>query len=120
MKSAPRTLMPRLALAGVAILALTAAAPDEFDIKTQIGPNPVLPEPQQYLFPPMHLTTAVGWKNGEVPTVASGLRVQALATGLEHPRSVYTLPNGDVLVVEFDQPEPRPGHPAQDDRDEVD
>ncbi len=104
MKSAPRTLMPRLALAGVAILALTAAAPDEFDIKTQIGPNPVLPEPQQYLFPPMHLTTAVGWKNGEVPTVASGLRVQALATGLEHPRSVYTLPNGDVLVVELISP----------------
>jgi glucose/arabinose dehydrogenase len=105
MKSVTRTLMPRLALAGVAVLALTAAAPDDFDIKTQIGPNPVLPEPQQYLFPPMHLTSAAGWKNGEMPTVASGLRVQALATGLEHPRSVYTLPNGDVLVVESISPD---------------
>ena len=86
-------------------LTLGAAAPDDFDIKTQIGPNPVLPEPQQYLFPPMHLASAVGWKDGETPTVASGLRIEALATGLEHPRSVYTLPNGDVLVVESTSPE---------------
>ena len=104
MKSAPR-MLPRLALAGAAVLALGAAAPDDFDVKTQIGPNPVLPEPQQYLFPPMHLASVVGWKNGETPTVASGLRIQAMATGLEHPRSVYTLPNGDVLVVESISPD---------------
>ncbi len=90
---------PRLALAGFALLA-GAAGPDQFDIQTQIGPNPVLPEPQQYLVPPMHLAKVIGWKEGETPTVAAGLKVQALASGLEHPRSVYTLPNGDVLVVE--------------------
>ncbi len=90
---------PRLALAGFAVLA-GAAGPDRFDVQSQIGPNPVLPEPQQHLVPQMHLASVVGWKPGEIPTVAPGLRVQALASGLEHPRSVYTLPNGDVLVVE--------------------
>ena len=100
MTSVINRLGPRLALGGIAVLALSGAGPDDFDVRTQIGPNPVLPAPQQYLLPPMHLATVVGWKSGETPTAASGLRVQALATGLEHPRSVYTLPNGDVLVVE--------------------
>ena len=95
----------RMALAATSIFALTAAAPDNFDVRTQIGPNPVLPPIQQYLVPPMKLAPGVGWKQGEMPTVASGLRVQALATGLEHPRSVYTLPNGDILVVESRSPE---------------
>ena len=89
----------RMAFAGAAILALTGAGA-EFDVHTQIGPNPVLPEPQQYLLPPMHLAPGVGWKPNEAPTVPAGLHIAALATGLEHPRSVYTLPNGDVLVVE--------------------
>jgi glucose/arabinose dehydrogenase len=97
-------LSARLTLAGAGIIALTGAGPDNFDVRTQIGPNPVLPEPQQFLLPPMHLASVVGWKSGETPEVASGLRVQALATGLEHPRSVYTLPNGDVLVVESKSP----------------
>ena len=97
-------LAPRLALAGAAILALAGAGPDDFDVRTQIGPNPVLPDPQQYLLPPMHLAKVVGWKAGETPKVTSDLRIQALATGLEHPRSVYTLPNGDVLVVETRSP----------------
>ena len=95
---------PRLALAGAALLMLAAAAPDNFDIKTQIGPNPVLPPLQQYLLPPMKLAPVVGWKPGETPTVPAGLRIQAFATGLEHPRSIYTLPNGDVLVVESRSP----------------
>ena len=79
-------LSARLTLAGAGIIALTGAGPDNFDVRTQIGPNPVLPEPQQFLLPPMHLASVAGWKSGETPEVASGLRVQALATGLEHPR----------------------------------
>ena len=104
MTTDPFKLARRLMLAGVAVLALTAAAPDSFDVKTQIGPNPVLPEPQQYLFPPMHLAPVVGWKDGEAPTAPDGLKVTAIASGLDHPRSVYTLPNGDVLVVESRSP----------------
>ncbi|MBV9829707.1 MAG: sorbosone dehydrogenase family protein [Alphaproteobacteria bacterium] len=87
-------------------VALTGASPDDdFDIQTQIGANPVLPEPRQYLFPPMHLAQIVGWKSGETPTVPAGMKVTAMATALEHPRSVYTLPNGDVLVVESRSPD---------------
>ncbi len=110
----------RLAIAGAAILTLTGAAPDDFDVRTQIGPHPVLPEPQQYLMPPMHLAPVVGWKAGETPKVASDMRIQALATGLEHPRSVYTLPNGDVLVVESRQPEHRAGQAPEKHRHELD
>ena len=64
----------------------------------------MLPPLQQYLLPPMHLARVVGWKSGEVPTVAPGLKIEALAQGLAHPRSVYVLPNGDILVVESSRP----------------
>jgi glucose/arabinose dehydrogenase len=94
----------RAAIGAAAILALAGAGPDDFDVRTQIGPNPVLPDPQQYLVPPMHLAPVTGWKANETPSVPSDLRIQALATGLEHPRSVYTLPNGDILVVESRSP----------------
>ncbi|HEY3794573.1 MAG TPA: sorbosone dehydrogenase family protein [Bradyrhizobium sp.] len=78
------------------------------DPKAQIGPHPNLPEQTQYLLPPMHLARVVGWKQGETPTVAAGLKIQALATGLQHPRSLYVLPNGDVLVVESKSPDTQP------------
>ncbi len=87
------------------VFSASGYAADTFDIQSQIGPNPVLPEPQQYLFPPMHLAPVVGWKDGEKPTVAQGLKIEALATGLEHPRSIYVLPNGDILVVESREPD---------------
>ncbi|MGN6548727.1 MAG: PQQ-dependent sugar dehydrogenase [Pararhizobium sp.] len=99
-----------VALGSVAALAIlvapTLAASDDssFDVSSQIGPNPKLPELQQYLFPPMHLASVVGWKKGETPTVAKGLKIDALATGLQHPRSLYVLPNGDILVVESKAP----------------
>jgi glucose/arabinose dehydrogenase len=103
-----RPVSARIAVAGAAIVALGAADTDNFDIRTQIGPNPVLPAPQQYLLPPMHLAPAIGWKSGETPTVAKGLKIEALATGLQHPRSVYTLPNGDVFVIESRGPNLEP------------
>ncbi len=107
MKSTPHTLS--MALCAAFVLApLAASAEEPFDIQSQIGPNPVLPDIQQYLFPPMHLSSVVGWKNGEKPTVAAGLKIEALAADLQHPRSLYTLPNGDVLVVESKAPPPQP------------
>jgi len=75
----------------------------------QIGANPKLPDQQQYLLPPMHVAAAAPWRQGEAPTAAPGLKATAFATGLMHPRSVYTLPNGDVLVVESNGP-PEPVH----------
>ena len=93
-----------LALAGLSVLTLAACSDDSFDVQSQIGANPNLPEPQQYLFPPMHLASVVGWKDGETPIVPKGLKIEALTTGLQHPRSLYVLPNGDVLVVESKSP----------------
>jgi glucose/arabinose dehydrogenase len=98
-----------LALACASALNVAACSDDSyFDPLSQVGPNPVLPEPHQYLFPPMHLSSVVGWKEGEKPTVAPGLKIEALATGLQHPRSLYVLPNGDILVVESKAPGVQP------------
>jgi glucose/arabinose dehydrogenase len=94
----------RLVVAGAAVVLLAGAGEENFDVRTQIGPHPVLPAPQQYLFPPMRLAPVVGWKPGETPAVPQGLHIAAFASGLQHPRSVYTLPNGDVLVVESISP----------------
>jgi len=77
------------------------------DPRLQLGPNPKLPDIRQFLFPPIHVAKIVGWKQDETPSVAEGLQIKALATGLQHPRSLYVLPNGDVLVVES-KPPPAP------------
>lgn len=93
------------AASGLMIVALLTACSDQGgDPSKQYGPNPDLPEPHQYLVPPMSVPQAIGWKDGETPTVPAGLRIQAMATGLMHPRIVYPLPNGDVLVVESNSP----------------
>ena len=89
----------RLACALAGLAALGACSGKGSDPMKQYGPNPYLPEPHQYLLPPMSVPKAIGWKPGETPTVPAGLRIQAMASGLMHPRIVYPLPNGDVLVV---------------------
>jgi glucose/arabinose dehydrogenase len=71
------------------------------------GPRPQLAEPNKTLIPTVNVATAVGWADAAAPKPATGLRVQALARGLDHPRWVYTLPNGDVLVAESNKP-PKP------------
>jgi glucose/arabinose dehydrogenase len=73
------------------------------DPKRQIGANPVLPAVQQYLLPPIRIARPVSWGN-DTPKVPDGLQIHALATGFQHPRSLYVLPNGDVLVVESNGP----------------
>src|SRR6266700_4121646 len=85
-------------------VALAACSSKGGDPARQYGPDPYLPEPREYLLPPMSVPKAIGWKAGETPTVSAGLKVEALATGLEHPRTLYTLPNGDILVVESNSP----------------
>jgi glucose/arabinose dehydrogenase len=72
-----------------------------------IGPSPTLPEPTKTAIPTVHIAPAKGWPEGAQPEAASDLKVTAFATGLTHPRWLYVLPNGDVLVAESDGP-PRP------------
>ncbi|ROZ62139.1 sorbosone dehydrogenase family protein [Ramlibacter sp. WS9] len=71
------------------------------------GPNPTLPSPETSLIPTVNIAEAVGWPQGARPTAPAGFRVTALAAGLDHPRWVYVLPNGDVLVAESNAP-PKP------------
>jgi glucose/arabinose dehydrogenase len=72
-----------------------------------IGPNPQLPQPQNSLIPTVHVAKAVGWPQGAMPTAPAGFKVTAFGSGLAHPRWVYVLPNGDVLVAESNEP-PKP------------
>src|ERR1700674_2621202 len=72
------------------------------------GGAPVVPaaKPQGSL-PTLKMPTAQGWSDGQMPVAASGLKVNAFATGLQHPRWIHVLPNGGVLVAEAQQvPEP--------------
>jgi glucose/arabinose dehydrogenase len=92
----------------LAASALAACAQKGDDPMKQYGPNPVLPEPEQYLLPPMSVPKEIGWKQGEKPTVPAGMKIEAIATGLMHPRMVYALPNGDILVVESNGPGTNP------------
>lgn len=92
------------------MLALTLGACNESTAlppEQGFGPTPTLPEPQSSWIPTVNIATATGWANGTKPTAASGMSVQAFATGLDHPRSLYVLPNGDVLVAETNAP-PKP------------
>ena len=71
------------------------------------GPNPVLPPPKKTLLPTLNIAPAVHWQGNEAPTPAAGLAVAAFARDLDHPRWLYVLPNGDVLVAETNAP-PKP------------
>jgi len=105
-KSTGAAKLPRIAAAfalTVTGLALAGCNDTGGDPRKQIGANPVLPAVQQYLIPPIRIAKPVPWGN-DTPKVPRGLQVHALATGLVHPRSLYVLPNGDVLVVESNGP----------------
>ncbi|UVK97268.1 sorbosone dehydrogenase family protein [Pseudomonas sp. B21-048] len=71
------------------------------------GPSPKLPEPNKTLIPTVNIAPAIGWPEGKKPVAAAGTQVAAFAEGLEHPRWLYVLPNGDVLVAETNAP-PKP------------
>jgi glucose/arabinose dehydrogenase len=73
----------------------------------EFGPNPSLAAPDAQTIPTIDTAKAIGWKTGQKPTAARGLEVNAFASDLEHPRWLYRLPNGDVLVAESNAP-PRP------------
>lgn len=74
------------------------------DLDKQYGANPELPEAQNYLVPPMKVPRGVGWAENQKPVVAQGLKIEKIADKLLHPRQLYTLPNGDILVVESNSP----------------
>ena len=96
-----------LLFAAAFVLASACSQPALQPVSVSMGLNPQLPEPNSSLLPVVKIAEAVGWSQGQMPVAAEGLKVQAFASGLDHPRWLYVLPNGDVLVAETNAP-PRP------------
>ncbi|MEO7964447.1 MAG: sorbosone dehydrogenase family protein [Gemmatimonadaceae bacterium] len=93
-----------LALAIVATVATACGANASLPIAAGTGPSPSLPVPHHKLIPTVKVAKAVGWRADASPTAAPSLAVKAFARNLTHPRWLYILPNGDVLVSETNAP----------------
>jgi glucose/arabinose dehydrogenase len=107
--------MPRLPAACLAFSLLLAGCGDHarLNIAETSGPAPEIPPPVPpavMLIPTVHIAQASHWPEGTTPVAAPGLRVTPFATGLQHPRWMLVLPNGDVLVAETSAPPPDPGY----------
>jgi glucose/arabinose dehydrogenase len=95
-------------LVGLAILGVTACGEvAKLPFQDGVGPQPKLPAPNHTLVPTINIAPAKGWPADAKPIAAAGLSVGAYAKGLEHPRWLYVLPNGDILVAETAAP-PKP------------
>src|SRR4029079_8565153 len=92
-------------LGAVAVLAQTACgSAAKLSVAQGMGPHPALPPPDHSLIPLVNVVTAKGWAPNQAPVAAEGTNVTRFASGLQHPRWVYVLPNGDVLVAETNAP----------------
>jgi glucose/arabinose dehydrogenase len=97
------TLLASFLLLSLAGCGEVATLPDS----AGVGPQPTLPAPHATVIPTVHIAPAKGWPSGTTPVAAAGLGVNAYMAGLDHPRWLYVLPNGDILVAESNGP-PRP------------
>jgi glucose/arabinose dehydrogenase len=97
----------RTALWGwIAALALAGCGSEaRLQVESGMGAEPELPAPEKSLIPVVNIAPAIGWNGGGKPVAAEGLEVTAFADRLDHPRWLYVLPNGDVLVAETAAPE---------------
>ncbi|WP_311220648.1 MULTISPECIES: sorbosone dehydrogenase family protein [unclassified Acidovorax] len=100
----PACVLGVLAVASLAACGDTAKLPFE----AGVGPAPTLPEPNKTLIPTVHIAPAKGWPQGQQPVPMTGMQVTPFATGLDHPRWLAVLPNGDVLVAETNTPPKAP------------
>ncbi|WP_245178399.1 sorbosone dehydrogenase family protein [Cupriavidus sp. AcVe19-1a] len=94
-------------LAGAAVALGACGESAKLPSEAGFGPTPQLPPPDQTAIPTVKIAPAVGWAEGQRPVPAEGMAVTAFADKLDHPRWVYVLPNGDVLVAESNAP-PKP------------
>jgi len=99
-----------IALSVIVVLAaalfwLTRPTPAKHTLDELSGTDPVLVEAESEFLPSVVIAKPVGWAAGQAPTPAKGLTVVRFAEGLDHPRTMLTLPNGDVIVAETGAPE---------------
>jgi glucose/arabinose dehydrogenase len=108
-KSSLRSALAPIAASTVVAAMLTHIVASSISVAEEIGygASPSLPAPSHAMIPTVKVAKAVGWKPGETPRPADGFRVERFASGLDHPRWLYQLPNGDVLVAESNAP-PKP------------
>ncbi|QWC56041.1 sorbosone dehydrogenase family protein [Erythrobacter sp. 3-20A1M] len=99
-----------IAIGALPLLALGACSQVEFPASDQVGDASAvkLPAAEQYLFPPMNISTPVGWEKGQKPTAPDGFTVTRFGDDMAQPRNVLPLPNGDVLVAEAGGPGTEP------------
>jgi glucose/arabinose dehydrogenase len=88
----------------VAFFSAACGTPARVPVSAETGVHPVIPPPRESLIPVINVVKAKGWTDNATPVAADGLSVRAFARGLDHPRSLYVLPNGDVLVAETNAP----------------
>src|ERR1700742_64293 len=103
-----RLFLGRLCAIAAVILAGGCNEHATYDASKQAGAEPPLPGAHNFLAPPIQVPKYVGWQSGKKPKVADGLQIEAIAAGWEHPRQVYGLPNGDILVAESNSPDAEP------------
>ena len=100
----PAVLIPGLALGALCAASVAQTMPPGF------GPNPTLPAPEKKLIPTVNVAKAQPWPKGTYPVAATGLAIKRYAGSLDHPRWLYVLPNGDVLVAETNKPPKKEEH----------
>ena len=106
-------ILKKIAIGLVVVILLLVAAgwwvmrgsPAEYTLAQVTGTDPLLAEPDEQTIPTVQVAEPIGWPDGAVPDAAEGLAVNRFAEGLEHPRIIYAMPNGDVLVAESNAPE---------------
>jgi len=86
-------------IVGGALFVLTRGDTADLSVEEVTGTDPVLQEGEAQTFPTVQIAKPVGWQADEAPTPAEGLEVMRFAEGLEHPRTLFALPNGDILVA---------------------
>jgi len=97
---------PATAAALLAIVTILSGCGERATLRGEatMGPSPQIVEPVSALIPTVNVAPAKGWPRGVAPDAAPGLAVSAYADGLDHPRWLYVLPNGDILVAETNAP----------------
>ena len=96
-------------IAGLLPISLTACGDEaQLPVNAGMGQQPQLPAPNPTTIPTVNIAPAIGWEDDATPQAARGLKVNAFAADLDHPRQLYLLPNGDVLVAETNKPPKSP------------
>jgi len=106
-------ILTKVAIGLLAVVVVLVAAgwwvlrgsPAELTLEQVTGTKPELVEPNPQTIPTVQVAKPIGWADGAAPQAAEGLQVNRFAEGLEHPRVIYAMPNGDILVSESNAPE---------------